>query len=80
MFLRRSFLPSSLSLQVAGGPHGCHDPYPDAAPVVGYVGCAVGEAGFFSVDDGQGEDGGDPWDGVYPLPYADPCRGLSVSP
>ncbi len=67
-------------MQVAGGPDGCRDPCPDPAPVAGYVGCAAGEAGFFSADDGQDEDGGGPWGGVCPLPHVDPCQGLPVTP
>jgi hypothetical protein len=44
------------------------------------VGCALGEEGFFSADDGQDEDGGGPGGGVYPLPHVDLCQGLSVTP
>jgi len=79
-FLCRLFLSSSLSLQVAGDPHECHDPYPVRAPVVEYEDCAAGGAGVFSADDGRGVDGDGPWDGVCPLLYVDPCQGLPVIP
>jgi hypothetical protein len=78
-FWSRFFPLSSLSLPVAGDLHGCHDPHPVPARAVGYEGYAVGGAGFFSVNDGVGEDEGGPGGGVCPLPCAGPCQGLPVT-
>jgi len=79
-FLSRFSLLSSLSLPVSGDPRGCHDPHQEPVRAVGYEGCAVGGAMVFSVDDGEGEDGGGPGGGVCPHPCAGPCQDLPVTP